>query len=232
MQRYFDEIGRFDLLTPERERELGRRIREDGDGAARDELVCANLRLVVHLAKPYRGRGVPFADLIAEGNAGLLEAAERFDERRGFRFTTYARWWIRQRILAAVEAHTGSGVRLPIHRARRARTTDDTDVLRAAAIPVPLDEPLSDDGDETLADRLPDDAAGPEAAVDFRELHELLAKLDPVAREVLERRFALNGYCDAPQSREEIAQAVGYSREWVRQVELRALAQLREWYGC
>lgn len=221
MQRYFDEIGRFDLLTPERERELGRRIREDGDGAARDELVCANLRLVVHLAKPYRGRGVPFADLIAEGNAGLLEAAERFDERRGFRFTTYARWWIRQRILAAVEAHTGSGVRLPIHRARQARTTDDTDVLRAVSEPAPLDE----------ADLLPDDAAGPEAAVDFRELHELIAKLDPVAREVLERRFALNGYCDSPQSREEIAQAVGYSREWVRQVELRALAQLREWYG-
>lgn len=113
LQLYLEEIGKIPLLTDSEVVELARRL-EDGDPDARQRLVSANLRLVVAIAKRYQGRGVLLEDLVQEGNLGLIRAVERFDYRRGFRFSTYAAWWIRHRITRAI-ANQGRTIRLPVH---------------------------------------------------------------------------------------------------------------------
>lgn len=113
LQLYLEEIGKIPLLTDSEVIELARRL-EGGDPDARQRLVNANLRLVVAIAKRYQGRGVLLEDLVQEGNLGLIRAVERFDYRRGFRFSTYAAWWIRHRITRAI-ANQGRTIRLPVH---------------------------------------------------------------------------------------------------------------------
>lgn len=113
LQLYLEEIGKIPLLTDSEVIELARRL-EGGDPDARQRLVSANLRLVVAIAKRYQGRGVLLEDLVQEGNLGLIRAVERFDYRRGFRFSTYAAWWIRHRITRAI-ANQGRTIRLPVH---------------------------------------------------------------------------------------------------------------------
>jgi len=113
LARYFGQIGRGRLLTHEEEIDLGRRTRE-GDETARSELIERNLRLVIPVAKKYRGMGLPFGDLIQEGNIGLMRAADKFDPDKGFRFSTYATWWIRQAVQRAV-ADKGRTIRVPVH---------------------------------------------------------------------------------------------------------------------
>ena len=113
LQRYLEEIGKIPLLADSEVIELARRL-EGGDPDARQRLVNANLRLVVAIAKRYQGRGVLLEDLVQEGNLGLIRAVERFDYRRGFRFSTYAAWWIRHRITRAI-ANQGRTIRLPVH---------------------------------------------------------------------------------------------------------------------
>ena len=113
LQLYLEEIGKIPLLTDSEVIELARRL-EEGDHDARQRLVNANLRLVVAIAKRYQGRGVLLEDLVQEGNLGLIRAVERFDYRRGFRFSTYAAWWIRHRITRAI-ANQGRTIRLPVH---------------------------------------------------------------------------------------------------------------------
>jgi RNA polymerase primary sigma factor len=119
LSRYFRQIGRGRLLTHEEETDLGRRTRE-GDETARRQLIERNLRLVIPIAKKYRGKGLPFGDLIQEGNIGLMRAADKFDPERGFRFSTYATWWIRQAVQRAV-ANKGRTIRVPVHMSEKVR---------------------------------------------------------------------------------------------------------------
>jgi len=113
IRTYFDEISRVPLLTKEEEVELAKRV-ESGDKAAKEQLAAANLRLVVSIAKKYRGCGLPFLDLIQEGNLGLMKATEKFDWRKGYKFSTYATWWIRQAILRAITNRSRT-IRVPTH---------------------------------------------------------------------------------------------------------------------
>jgi RNA polymerase primary sigma factor len=117
--RYLGQIGRGRLLTHEEEIDLGRKARE-GDKTARAELIEKNLRLVIPVAKKYRGMGLPFGDLIQEGNIGLMRAADKFDPEKGFRFSTYATWWIRQAVQRAV-ADKGRTIRVPVHMGEKIR---------------------------------------------------------------------------------------------------------------
>lgn len=114
LSRYLEEIGKFEPLSPKREIELAQRVKRN-DQQALKELTEANLRFVVSVAKDYQGQGLPLTDLINEGNLGLIKAAERFDETRGFKFISYAVWWIRQSILQALAEHSRI-VRLPLNR--------------------------------------------------------------------------------------------------------------------
>ena len=119
LARYFGQISRGRLLTHEEEIDLGRRARE-GDETARAKLIEKNLRLVIPVAKKYRGMGLPFGDLIQEGNIGLMRAADKFDPEKGFRFSTYATWWIRQAVQRAV-ADKGRTIRVPVHMGEKIR---------------------------------------------------------------------------------------------------------------
>src|ERR671913_553186 len=117
--RYFGQIGSGRLLTHEEEIDLGKKTRE-GDKTARSRLIEKNLRLVIPVAKKYRGMGLPFGDLIQEGNIGLMRAADKFDPEKGFRFSTYATWWIRQAVQRAV-ADKGRTIRVPVHMGEKIR---------------------------------------------------------------------------------------------------------------
>ena len=145
LARYLGQIGRGRLLTHEEEIDLGRRARA-GEEEARDELIERNLRLVVSVAKKYRGMGLPFGDLIQEGNIGLMKAVEKFDPERGWRFATYATWWIRQAVQRAV-ADKGRTIRVPVHTGEKMR--------KMARVYNELFAELSrDPTDEEVADRL------------------------------------------------------------------------------
>jgi RNA polymerase primary sigma factor len=119
LARYLAQIGRERLLTHEEEIDLGRRVRA-GDEEAREKLIEKNLKLAVSVAKKYRGMGLPFGDLIQEGNIGLMKAVGKFDPERGWRFSTYATWWIRQAVQRAV-ADKGRAIRVPVHMGEKMR---------------------------------------------------------------------------------------------------------------
>jgi RNA polymerase primary sigma factor len=141
--RYLGQIGRGRLLTHEEEIDLGRRTR-GGDETARSELIEKNLRLVIPVAKKYRGMGLPFGDLIQEGNIGLMRAADKFDPEKGFRFSTYATWWIRQAIQRAV-ADKGRTIRVPVHMGEKIRKMARTyNELSAELERKPTDEEVAE----------------------------------------------------------------------------------------
>jgi RNA polymerase primary sigma factor len=180
LQIFFARLGRTRLLTAEEERRLARRI-ERGDLEAKDRMVSANLRLVVAIAKRHQNRGLPLSDLVQEGSIGLVRAVEKFDYRRGFKFSTYATWWIRQAITRAI-ADKSRTVRLPVHmneivakldRAERALVADGDatpslpQVAHAAGVDIEVAELLSKRSKApTSLDRPVDDAGGaPLAAI-------------------------------------------------------------------
>lgn len=188
IEKYLEEIGGFTPLPPSEEIELTRRIRK-GDSRALDKLVKANLRFVISVAKEYQGQGLPLQDLISEGNLGLIKAAQRFDETRGFKFISYAVWWIRQSILQAL-AEQSRVVRLPLNRvgainkvgrvleklekrygrepsmsevADSMEMTDYevADVLKTSARHLSLDEPFKEEEGNNLLDVLESDKYAP-----------------------------------------------------------------------
>jgi len=186
LRLYLRSIGRVDLLTADEEVSLAKRI-ERGDMAAKTQMVEANLRLVVSIAKGYLGRGLSFLDLIQEGSLGLIRAVEKFDYRRGYKFSTYATWWIRQAVTRAI-ADKARTIRIPVHMveklnkvvhverqlvqefgrepdaeeiARELRWTarDVKDILRVAQLPISLEKPIGEEEDSELGDFVEDQGA-------------------------------------------------------------------------
>ena len=258
LSSYMNAIGRVPLLTHAEEIELAKRI-EKGDLEAKNRLIEANLRLVVHNAKRYRGvddaGALTFADLIQEGTLGLVRAAEKFDWRKGFKFSTYATLWIRQSIQRAF-ADKARTIRLPAHisdhvrRIRRAEhdlglrlgrdpetqelavvtrlpEQDIHDLRRAARPPVSLETPVGEDA--SIGSFVADPGRPPQEEV-FDEMtagyvREALEQLTPMKRRVLVLRFGLEGH--APHTTTEVARELGVSRERARLIEEEALAVLR-----
>ena len=219
---YLREIAKLPRLTVDEERDLGRRIQTDGDSAALARLVECNLRFVVSYAKRYRGFGVPFLDLIHEGNLGLIEAARRFDPARNVKFITYAVWWVRQAMMHALSDQTRAFSFPPKLFA----------VLHAGGDDVSLSDPVAagQDGTRELGDILAQEQTAPVEdelihQSDLDELAGALLDLDGKEREVVSLRFGLDD--DEPRTLQEIGDRLHLSRERVRQIEVRAKDKLR-----
>ncbi len=238
LKLYVRQIGDGRLLTPAEERELARR-KDDGDDAAKRRLIESNLRLVMSITRNYTRADVPLLDLIQEGNLGLIRAVEKFDYRMGFKLSTYATWWIKQAISRAL-AEQGRTIRLPVHVADQVRRVTKARRLLGQKLnrdpslteiedPVSLETPIGD-GDSSVADLIPDTSADqPEMTTADRarstELLDALAKLQPRQRRVVVERFGLDGV--RPRTLEEVGANLGITRERVRQLEARALRELR-----
>ena len=256
LRLYLRSIGQVDLLTAAQEVELAKRI-ERGDMVAKRQMVEANLRLVVSIAKGYLGRGLSFLDLIQEGSLGLIRAVEKFDYRRGFRFSTYATLWIRQAIGRAM-SEKGRTVRLPVHVGDRVRKlqaverrlamalgatpnateladalewteNEVADVRRIAMAPVSLEAPVGDEGDAELGHLLADEGPTPEESAAVSRMH---ADLNGVLSGLggLERRVLELRFglgAEAPHTPGQAARVLGITPRRVRCAEDRALRHLR-----
>jgi len=257
LQQFLNEARRYPLLTAAEEIELAKRI-ERGDMAAKDRMINSNLRLVVSIAKKYQGQGLSLGDLIQEGVIGLIRAAEKFDWRRGFKFSTYATLWIRQAIQRGLH-NTSRTIRMPVHIAQRERKisrverelnvklgrepsieeiaevaelpVEEVEEIKKASQPMAsLDQPVGDDGDSAFGDFLSSDKPGPqeEVALSFR---------DEAVRKALDRlpererdvvELRFGVGLAEPTPLRETGRVLGMSAERVRQLEERALRQLAE----
>ena len=256
LKLYVRQIGDGRLLTPAEERELARR-KDAGDEEAKKRLIECNLRLVMSITRHYTKAGVPLLDLIQEGNLGLIRAVEKFDYKMGFKLSTYATWWIRQSITRALAdqgrtirlpVHVAEQVRR-LMRSRRVlaqKLNRDPTIAELAAEsgfpekrvqelldlvedPVSLETPVGD-GESLYGDLIEDlNVKAPHATTAEKlrstELADALQRLNPRMRHVLQRRFGLDGF--PSETLEEVGAGLGITRERVRQLESRALRELR-----
>jgi RNA polymerase primary sigma factor len=226
MRLFLDDVGRYPLLSSDEQTALAQRV-EEGDTVARDEMIAANLRLVVHWARRYQGRGVDLVDLVQEGTFGLMRAVEKFDWRRGFKFSTYATWWIRQSLQRAVQSK-GRAIRLPedaVAAESAAERDGDDSQPHLPRVVASLDQPVASEATATLGDLL----AGDEPAVDesvaqsisVAQLDDAIDRLPVLDREVVRLRFGLAG--EPPASLETTARRLGIGVRRVRSIEASAL---------
>jgi RNA polymerase primary sigma factor len=255
LQLFLREAGRHPLLTAAQEVELAKKI-ERGDPRAKQQMIQANLRLVVSIAKNYRNQGLPFLDLIQEGTLGLIRAVEKFDWRRGFKFSTYATWWIRQAVARAL-ADKARTIRMPVHiverlqkmnRAERTLWTrlgreptleeiseeanlplhQALEVRAAARASTSLDQPVGDGEDAVLGDFVAGEGPLPEEEVELSLRSQALKEaLEALSQRERQVLVLRYGLHDAePKTLEEIGRRLGLTRERVRQIEVESLRRL------
>ncbi|MCK4601954.1 MAG: sigma-70 family RNA polymerase sigma factor [Phycisphaerae bacterium] len=256
---YLDHIKSTPLLTATEEKQLARRVREHSDPIAREQMIAANLRLVVKIAKEYSNPGMTLGDLVAEGNLGLMRAVEEFDPDAGVRFSTYAAWWIKQTIKKAL-INAGQPIHVPAYLSKliskwrrgeaeikatlgRSPTVEEmakvmkisrkkAGIIRQGfqAVSAPLQ--MGTDSSPAIAEMIADKDNSPDKemlkASDIPIVQSLLGRLEPRERQILELRFALDGYEGPTRTYKQIGKIVGLTRERVRQLEKQALAQLNE----
>ncbi|HEX3562956.1 MAG TPA: sigma-70 family RNA polymerase sigma factor [Solirubrobacterales bacterium] len=256
LRLYLRSIGSVDLLTKDQEVELAKRI-ERGDIAAKRHMVEANLRLVVSIAKSYLGRGLSFLDLIQEGSLGLIRAVEKFDYRRGYKFSTYATWWIRQAVTRSL-ADKSRTIRIPVHMVEKLNrvvhverhlvqrlgrepeadeigaelgwtASDVREVLRVSQMPVSLEKPVGDEEDSELGDFVADDTASPfEKASDNLQREDVQRALSALPRRDREVLELRYGLNGRqPMTLEQVGDAFGVTRERIRQIENNTLKRLK-----
>jgi RNA polymerase primary sigma factor len=243
LKLYVRGIGDGPLLTAAEERELARR-KDEGDEQAKKKLIESNLRLVMSITRNYTKAGVPLLDLIQEGNLGLIRAVEKFDYKLGYKLSTYATWWIRQAVTRALADQVRRLMRARrqlAQKVNREPTNDELakesgftpkrvqELLDLVEDPISLETPVGD-GESMYADLIEDihsDRPDEETSQKLRrvELSEALMRLNPRMRRVLALRFGLDG--ETPQTLEEVGAGLGITRERVRQLESRALRELR-----
>jgi RNA polymerase primary sigma factor len=255
LQLFLNEIRRYPLLTADQEVELSKRI-EQGDLEAKERMINSNLRLVVSIAKKYQGQELSLLDLIQEGIFGLIRAAEKFDWRKGYKFSTYATFWVRQAIQRGL-ANKARTIRIPVHigqrerkivRAERelatklGREPNDDEIAREAELPLvqveevrdaartvtSLDRPVGEEGDTALGDLLEGGAPLPDQEVEVSLSEELLRRtIDELPETEREViRLRFGLTDDDPQPLRETGRRLGLSAERVRQIESRALKRL------
>ena len=256
LDKYLQEIGREELVSPEEEVELAQRIRK-GDKDALEKLTRANLRFVVSVAKQYQNQGLSLPDLINEGNLGLIKAAEKFDETRGFKFISYAVWWIRQSILQAL-AEQSRIVRLPLNQVgslnkinkalgkfeqeyERQPSNDElaemidiprekiSDTLRVSGRHVSVDAPFVEGEDNSLLDVLPnDDSPSADKGLVNESLNiEIERALSTLTDREREIVKSFFGIGCQEMTLEEIGERFGLTRERVRQIKEKAIRRLK-----
>ena len=255
LQLFLNEVGRYKLLTADEEVELAKRI-ERGDREAKELMINSNLRLVVSIAKKYQGHGLSLLDLIQEGIIGLIRAVEKFDWRRGFKFSTYATWWIRQAVQRGV-ANKAREIRIPVHivdrerkiaRAERdltaklGRPPTEDEVVKATKLPLKqvrevreaaravtsLDKPVGE-GEAALGDLFAANEAPPEELLHVSLEQAVLRRALETLPDREQEVVKLRYGLNGdsdPQSLEEIGRRLGITRERVRQVESEALQRL------